>query len=403
MDLFSSRINMSSYKEELKENVIAEINSLTKEDFENTDDSLEIIVTSKYKIPSINLGTFYQQEEEEIEMDISKDIRFGAYHTSDGRPVYKKATLISIHLPFEGNAEFLSIQPSTFQMTKVKGKVTSNEIIFPINFYPDVDKMEDIKNEIELALSYIKKHTAWMNKDIESFNTQLPELVLSALKTRRDNLESKQKIINDLGIPKKEIKQLKIGFVKPIEKKSIKLRDLRETTNESILENEIYDDITNSINSLGINLERVNKIIRDLDEESLRDILFVALNSSFKGAVSTEAFNKSGKTDLLIRQADKNVYISECKIWRGDVYFNEGIDQLLNNLTWRDSKCSYVIFSKNDDFTNVLNKAIKLIQNHASFLNKIKEVNPTCIRFDFKGKEDNQKRVSLTLHLFNLR
>ena len=76
---------------------------------------------------------------------------------------------------------------------------------------------------------------------------------------------------------------------------------------------------------------------------------------------------------------------------------------MLNNLTWRDSKCSYVIFSKNDDFTNVLNKAIKLIQNHASFLNKIKEVNPTCIRFDFKGKEDNQKRVSLTLHLFNLR
>lgn len=394
---------MSSYKEELKEKIIEEINSLTKEDFENTDDSLEIIITSKHQIPSINLGDVYQQEDGETDVDISKDNRFGTYYGNDGRPVYKKATVITIHIPFEGKAEFLSIQPSTFQMVSVKGEVTSNEIILPFQFFPDVDKTDTLKREIDSALDYVKKHTAWMNKDIESFNAQLQGLVSSALKTRRDNLESQKKIINDLGIPKRETKQVQIGFVKPIEKKSIKLQDLRETTNEFVLENEIYEDITGSINSMGINLERVNKIVRDLDEESLRDILFVALNSSFKGTVSTEAFNKSGKTDLLIRQDDKNIYISECKIWQGDVYFNEGVDQLLNNLTWRDSKCSYIVFSKNEDFTNVVNKSIKLIQSHNLFLKKIRDVNPTCFRLEFKGKEDNQRKVSLTLHLFNLK
>jgi len=394
---------MSSYKEEMKERVVTEINNLTKEDLENSEDSLEIILISKHQIPLINLGNIYQEENGETDVDISKDNRFEAYYGNDGRPVYKKATVIAIHLPFEGKAEFLSIQPSTFQIVSFNGHVENNEIILPFKFFPDVDKSETLKKDIDSAIEYVKKHVEWMNKDLSSFNIDIQNLIPSTLKKRKQDLESQKKIINDLGIPKKESTKTKIGFIKPIEKKSIKLLTLKETPNEFVLENAVYEDITNLINSLGINLERVNKIVRDLDEESLRDILFVALNSSFKGIVSTEAFNKSGKTDLLIRQDNKNVYVSECKIWRGDSYFNEGIEQLLNNLTWRDSKCSYIIFSKNEDFSNVLNKSIKLVQAHSLFLKKVKEVNPTSYTFEFKGKDDNQRKVSLTLHLFNLK
>ncbi len=398
MKLFHRSNNMASYAEELKSGVVREIDSLTKEDFENTEDSLEIIITSKYQIPIITLGEIYQKDGGEIQKDISGDNRFWR----EINPTYKKATLIYIHIPFEGKAEFLGVQPSTFQMTSIEGEVTSNEIILPFSFFPDIDKSKDLKRQIDSALEHVKKHTAWMNKDIESFNQKLPSLVSVQIKRRKDILENQKKIINEIGIPKKDIKKEPIGFVKPIEKKQIKIQNNITITDEIVLENEIYEDITNSINSLGINLERVNKIVRDLDEESLRDILFVALNQSFTGLVSTEAFNKSGKTDLLIRQKEKNLYISECKIWRGDIYFNEGIDQLLNNLSWRDLKCSYIIFSRNEDFTKVINKSIDLIKKHSLFLRDVKKLSPTCFRFYFKGKDDAQRQILLSLHLFNL-
>lgn len=399
MRIFDCSNNMANYVEELKSHVIKEIDGLTKEDFENTEDSLEIIITSKHQIPIITLSEVYQKEEGEIQKDISRDDRFW----KEINPTYKKATLISIHIPFEGKAEFLGIKPSTFQMTSIDGEVTSNEMVLPFSFFPDIDKSEDVKRQIDSALDYVNKNTAWMNKDIESFNQKLPSLVSSQIKRRKEILKSQNKIITEIGIPKKEIKKEQIGFVKPIEKTRIKIKDNTTTANEIVLENEIYEDITNSINSLGINLERVNKIVRDLDEESLRDILFVALNQSFTGLVSTEAFNKSGKTDLLIRQKNKNLYISECKIWRGDVYFNEGIEQLLNNLSWRDLKCSYIIFSRNEDFTNVINKSLDLIKKHSLFLKDVKRISPTCFRFYFKGKDDTQRQILLSLHLFNLK
>ena len=185
----------------------------------------------------------YQKEEGEIQKDISRDDRFWR----EINPTYKKATLISIHIPFEGKAEFLGIRPSTFQMTSIEGEVTSNEIVLPFSFFPDVDKSEDVKRQIDSALDYVNKHTAWMNKDIESFNQKLPSLVSSQIKRRKEILENQNKIITELGIPKKEIKKEQIGFVKPIEKTRIKIKDNTTTTNEIVLENEIYEDITNSI------------------------------------------------------------------------------------------------------------------------------------------------------------
>ena len=129
----------------------------------------------------------------------------------------------------------------------------------------------------------------------------------------------------------------------------------------------------------------------------------MALNTAYKGMVSTEAFNRSGKTDILIRYLDSNLYVSEFKIWRDHASFSEGIDQLLNNLTWRDSKCSYVIFSNNADFSKVLAKAQELVSSHPRFLRMVRKISEGCIKFEFKSNDgSSDKRIMLTLHLFNI-
>lgn len=399
MRLFDRSRNMSSYKHELSDNVAETVRDLSEKELENSDDSLVLILISKFKIPLLELKEYYQTDGGEVKKDISKDHRFVAY--GDPYPVYKKARVILIHIPFEGNPEFLNLSPSRFKMVTPRGEVIGNEIIMSFEFFPDVDNGENLKREIEREIKLVKENVVWMNEDITTFNNSLEGLISSNLSKRREDLKKGKAIIDNLGIPKKEEKILETGFVKPIQKIEVKI-EIPSRNQDPFLENSIYEEITKHVNSLGINLERCKSLVRSLDEESLRDMFFMALNSAYKGLVSTEAFNHLGKTDVLIRKDDKNLYISEFKIWRNHDYFSDGIDQLLDNLTWRDSKCSYVIFSRNMDFSNVIEKAKELISKHPNHIKLTNKISENCFRFQFKNKTDSNKEVTLTLHLFNL-
>jgi hypothetical protein len=139
-----------------------------------------------------------------------------------------------------------------------------------------------------------------------------------------------------------------------------------------------------------------------LDEESLRDTILMALNSVYRGMASGEAFNKAGKTDILIKYLDKNIFIAECKIWRGDKYFDEGIAQLLSYLTWRDSKTSYIVFSKNQNIETVIEKSRALMKKHANYVALEREVSDSCFTYRFKQEVGATRECLITLHVFDL-
>jgi hypothetical protein len=45
-------------------------------------------------------------------------------------------------------------------------------------------------------------------------------------------------------------------------------------------------------------------------------------------AATGETFNSKGKSDILIRNGNANLFIAECKVWNGKNKFVESIDQL---------------------------------------------------------------------------
>jgi hypothetical protein len=91
-------------------------------------------------------------------------------------------------------------------------------------------------------------------------------------------------------------------------------------------------------------LERSPFLTAKVGEEAVRDMLLMALNTH------GEAFNCSGRTDILIRDRDRNVFIGECKIY--DPAYKHGVErviadaltQLLGYLAWRDTKASLLLF-----------------------------------------------------------
>jgi hypothetical protein len=80
-------------------------------------------------------------------------------------------------------------------------------------------------------------------------------------------------------------------------------------------------------------LERSPSMAARLDEEKIRDLLLISLNAQLREAAAGEVFNAAGKTDILIRAEDRNVFIAECKIWRGPKTVREALTQLLAYLT----------------------------------------------------------------------
>jgi hypothetical protein len=90
--------------------------------------------------------------------------------------------------------------------------------------------------------------------------------------------------------------------------------------------------------------ERLPSTYAGKDEESLRDHLILQLEPRFEYSSTGETFNKSGKTDILVRHQKSNIFVAECKFWGGAKKHFETIDQMLSYLTWRDSKTAIVYF-----------------------------------------------------------
>lgn len=260
---------------------------------------------------------------------------------------------------------------------------------------------EQVNNIINREIELIKRYANWLNNDIASFNNSLDSIIDNGLLNRRQKLSRDEAFLGQLSVQKQALTT--IGFLKPEKKLDLKiLKEDIEREIEPFLEMETYNEIIQFVNSLGINLERSSQRIRELDEESLRDTILMALNSVYRGMASAEAFNKEGKTDILLKYQDRNLFISECKSWRGDAYFTEGIAQLLSYLTWRDSKTSYVIFSKNQDVKSVIEKSRSLMEANPNFIAKNKEISDSCVTYRFKQNAKTNNECLLTLHVFDL-
>lgn len=379
-----------------------EISSLSADELQSSDESLKIILKAKNTIPLIEFGNSYKSDNGEVQVNIRNDNRFFAYmvRDEDRSPVYKKARQILVHLPYSGDRQLFNVKPSTYSSGGYPiAEINDNELLFTVEFFSDVDKIEDVEKEITRNIEFIKSYAGWLNNDIIKFNASIDDLIDKELSNRRIKLSQDEDILAKLGVTKKTPS---IGFLKPEKKIDLKILDKKIKEIDPSLEMETYHEIIGIINSLGINLERSCQRLRSLGEEPLRDSISGALNSFYKGMVSAEAFNKEGKTDILLKYRDHNLFIAECKIWSTETIFSEGITQLLNYLTWRDTKSSYIIFSKNRDVKKVIEKAKNLVESNSNFLSKVKDISNSCVMYGFKLNFETANECFLTLHVFDL-
>jgi len=116
-----------------------------------------------------------------------------------------------------------------------------------------------------------------------------------------------------------------------------------------------------------------------------------------------EAFNKKGKTDILLKYAKDgtNVFVAECKFWKGKNKLYEAIDQLLGYLTHRDSKTALIIFVNQKEFISVVDTLKNVIKEHPQFKRHIKDSYEPSVSYEFTLPQDSQKLIQIETMLFH--
>lgn len=156
---------------------------------------------------------------------------------------------------------------------------------------------------------------------------------------------------------------------------------------------------------MGKNLESFKALNVRFDEERYRDYFIPFLNSiSKKHAAKGEVFNRNGKTDILIfDDKGNNIFIAECKIWKGEKYLIDGLDQLLGNyVNWRDEKVALVVFNRDvKKFSEVIESAKNAILNRPLCEGLVNQRSATNFTFKFRNPDDPDKKILLELVLFN--
>ncbi len=318
-----------------------------------------------------------------------------------GRPTRKQ--IIRYHVPFVGDVQLLRCRTNSILMRHLEAEVAGNEILFDV-----IDWRNDtghIKAEWEGFLRMLRSQVASSGAEVNAHNNRLESEVKEALQRRKAQLLKQCNLVASLGVPLKRATDVPSTFAIPTPKKKVVIAKPVASTApfspEPTLPDSAYEDILKAIQHTGIEIERHPSIYEGKDEETLRDHFLMVLSPNFQ-SVTGETFNKTGKTDLLIRHEGKNVFVAECGVWKGIKNFFGKIDQLLSYLTWRDSKTAVICFVRNKEFTSVLETIKKEVPSHSRFLKEEAPVAEAWLRYLFTLPDDPSRTLRLAILCFHL-
>jgi len=322
---------------------------------------------------------------------------------------YIKKDVIVYHIPYSGKIGLLRFTPSVYPSSigaEIEYDSNAKTIILEfINFYNDPEK---IKKAYDEYLSRILVCYDNLKEEMDAFNNRLESFIRSSFKNRKQQYLNKYDFLASLGVPVKKNPTTSETFSipKPIIREKIIIKPIvgqEKFKPEPTLDNVNYLKILKIINDVGKNFERLPSVYAKKVEEDLRDHILLTLDPNFElGGASGETFNKTGKTDILLRYDSSVVFVSECKFWGGEKKYLETIDQLLGYLTWRDSKTSLVVFVQNKDMTSVVETAKVATKKHICFIRELPASDISWLNYIFSLPTDKNKEIQLAVQLFHI-
>jgi hypothetical protein len=385
---------------------IAEINSLESEYvLKASPTELEQYFVDKVLIRPLILheDERYIKDQSGIQIDVSHDFRRGVF---PGERAIVKGTRVNIAIPFEGDPMLWRIRASAWSSSGYPElDIRNGEIVFSVTFPDDSADPDKLRGDIDRVTKSLVGAVNNLKNDVNNHNNSAPSKIKEALARKMKLAQSAQGAVVALGIPLKK-RDTEATFTIPAKRRESPAKRPVVATGkyelEPVLDEKEYQHILEVLKSMSLVIERNPSSFATLDEEAIRDHFLLQLDGHYEGSATGETFNASGKTDILIRVENKNVFIAECKFWRGPKGFDEAIDQLLRYLTWRDSKCALLVFNKTKDSSAVRLKMHEVMSARKEHRKTISHRSDGDSRYVFVKESDPGKEITITTQLYDI-
>jgi hypothetical protein len=314
-----------------------------------------------------------------------------------------KSVIFAIEVPFEGDRRLFTMKPNNSEPTQILAYLEAQKLtlyVATFNLAP-----EQIQRQFDQMLSGIERHLEWQAETLRNFPTQFQQAVHNAVNLRLAVFNRGATISSALKFPLKTRPNAP-DLTIPIRRTAIvptpSVTTLSNSQAQAILAEEHYQSILAVMENMARAMEFSPTAFATLGEEALRFNFLVLLNGLYEGAASGETFNYQGKTDILIRDKNVNLFVAECKIWSGASDFAAAVAQLQRYVTWRDTKTAIVLFNRNKGFSAVIESAVQVLNRHPQRRSGPIQIAETRYRYTFSQVNDLAREYTLTLLLFNV-
>lgn len=241
------------------------------------------------------------------------------------------------------------------------------------------------------------------NNDVPGLNAQMRTRIRGAIESRREDEFKRRNLTANLPFRVERA----AGASTPVRlhRTSVRVHQRPATATfapEPELDQSDYEAILRDCVSMATVFERM-PLASGTREEHLRNVLLGMLNTNFTGQATGETFNGAGKTDILIRHEDRNLFIGECKFYDGPKSVTDAVDQVLSYAVWRDTKTALLLFVRDQAFGPAVDAAVAAVSDHPQRQRLLPSAD-TSRRSDFilTRVDDPDRAIHLALLPFKL-
>ena len=337
-------------------------------------------------------------EPEEVLLDVADDPLLSHRYPYPPAPIPHIRFVVDC--AFQGDASLFHIIPSRSWTPPLRGIVSEQALHLVFSFrHPD---QEQLQSRVYTQIARVKESLETLRGDVHAYNETLLRFFREQVKERQTTLMKNRLLATSLGFPLKRKQNLPHTLTFPIQQKLLPMPHL--DAHEPELDMQAYDQILASLIHMAVAMERSPQVVSQMKEEELRFLFLFMLNAIYEGKATGETFNMGGKVDILIRVEDRNIFLAECKFWKGPESVKDALDQLFSYTTWRDAKTSLLVFNNKARFSTVLAKIPEAVESHPNFLRRLPTPSfpETAFRYKFSHPKDPDREVYLTVLAFDI-
>lgn len=345
----------------------------------------------------------YIKNQSGTQIDVSHDVRRAVF---PGERAVVRGTKIDIAIPFEGDPKLWRVRASTYSSGGYPDiEIKNGEVVVSISFPDDSANLDQIRSAVDRNIKSLESAIGYLSNDVTSHNISAITTIKQALQQKRQLAQTTSGVVAALGIPVKRV-DASPTFILPTKRRTRPSKrpsvEIGNYEPEPVLDEEEYQHILKILRSMSLVIERNPTSFASRDEEAIRGHFLLQLNGHYEGGATGETFNASGKTDILIREDNKNVFIAECKFWRGQKAFCEAVKQLLGYLTWRDSKCALLVFNRTRDSDAVRQKMHGAMESLPEHRKSVLHKPDGDSRYILVKRSEPGKEIIVTTQIYDL-